>query len=617
MTKPLFLLAQKEDGSRLTAPVDVGVQYKDHWLPEIVSLIEALSNEIHKHVTKGEVEVTKGEVEVVSTGEKLDLFALFNFKNAGTFGGCPRQSSCSLNAFLREEGPFLMHNLTYAEGLHISQRLVSCDLLLLVETFDAGNFLVKSRLAGLEVEQQEATKPPALSAATIEWFQDLHLPQAEMNKADIRKEKQRHFAYHRFSHASDPRQHRNAGALPVLSKDDQKTYSTRCKKGVREILNAFEMQITGCASSSSRVKPRDLRTGRLENDYTIVFLAEVDRIAPQNRGFFLLVDIGSGTLVSTVAKVRADEMSTITCRTELKVNHPKTTQQKFIKNVTSGCPVLGLLMCNLGGVRLGDLVLDPFFGTGGLFRVAKRLLANSYSHGSEKARLSGFASFTVLGTDVKVGNSFAEEEYLRISGSSSGTSSNETDVVQLGMKSRDCCIRANVFHPPFRHTTPAWCDVVIFDPPFGLREAVCDSAHNNVVSGFASSSVPEQSAGSIFQGQKNDSRCYARDHTPENLLRLVTTMIQPTLYLTARLQCRRVVYLLPVYESQQDLGLWWLVGQPEAGAPETEEEERMLTQLLPKQEGLRLVSCRRAKCRSKTMARLVVVMEVYLGRGMR
>ncbi|XP_067009010.2 tRNA (guanine(10)-N2)-methyltransferase homolog isoform X2 [Anabrus simplex] len=127
--------------------------------------------------------------------------------------------------------------------------------------------------------------------------------------------------------------------------------------------------------------------------------------------------------------------------------------RKFIGN-TSMDPQLSLLMANQACVKDGDLVLDPFVGTGSLLVAA--------------AQFGGF----VLGTDI---------DYLMLHGKT-----RPTRIQQKKQREKDESVRSNmVQYGRGSHyidvvvadsSLPMWrqsliLDAIITDPPYGIREA--------------------------------------------------------------------------------------------------------------------------------------------------
>merc|ERR1711957_1083421 len=129
----------------------------------------------------------------------------------------------------------------------------------------------------------------------------------------------------------------------------------------------------------------------------------------------------------------------------------------------------------MGGVCPPSLILDPLAGSGGILCNIMRVLPGVQALGSEIQ-------------DIRVNPLL----YDAI----------DKSVTQLEH------VRADVFVPPFRccpSGDQAWCDAVLFDPPFGLRENLevrtCDGMGK--VHGMG------------------PSCCYIDDHSGEELLQRV------------------------------------------------------------------------------------------------
>eukprot|EP00912_Choanoflagellata_sp_UC4_P002037 UC4_evm1s1300 len=188
---------------------------------------------------------------------------------------------------------------------------------------------------------------------------------------------------------------------------------------------------------------------------------------------------------------------------------------------TSIRPQLSLLMSNLASISSETIVLDPFGGS-------RSLLAGAQYGGAH-----------CMDSDIDL-----------IEGQS---------------------LRCDVFSLAWRRTT--WCDAIITDPPYGLRE--------------------KRNTGEVTVG----SRCHIRDFTPTELLERVSEMLAPVFNLAYDIldpRDGRLVYLLPVFLCQKDMGIW---------------DHPIKKHLLPSHEGLEFVSISRQRCRSNTMARMIIVMK--------
>merc|ERR1712136_537239 len=205
-------------------------------------------------------------------------------------------------------------------------------------------------------------------------------------------------------------------------------------------------------------------------------------------------------------------------------------------------PALALLMANLAQTSTSSLVLDPFSGTSSLLLGAIRCGAVAFA------------------SDVS------------LQSPSAGTS-----------------VLSDVFAPPWRRGP--WCDAIITDPPYGLREGCCTDG---------SASSPWRVGGS----EHGLSRCYIGDWTGDELFLRVCEMLRPVFELGVRILVPggRIIYLLPVFPSQAQLGLW-------NDADSTKDQRKHLEHVLPRHEAFKLLSCDRSPCRSRSMARLIVTMQ--------
>ena len=262
--------------------------------------------------------------------------------------------------------------------------------------------------------------------------------------------------------------------------------------------------------------------------------------------------------------------------------------------LTSCRPALAVLMANLAAVRSGDVVLDPFVGTGRLLQAVRTFLGAAHCVGSD------------LQVQVPEGGALDVQQPSSVLGSASGTGTTcmwpPVDVVQ-----------ADVLAPCFRGG--GQCDAVLFDPPFGLRE--------NLETGPASSSASRSSKTPTEKGQPppppngsvhgdGPSRCYIQDHSGDELLRRVAGFVRPALELAAHLLPLggRVAYLMPVFPSQRHLGLWPCSVDIEVDDADDSGVASELGGVLPAHPAFRLVSWQGTPCKKRqSMARLVVVME--------
>ncbi|GIY41560.1 hypothetical protein CDAR_172771 [Caerostris darwini] len=126
--------------------------------------------------------------------------------------------------------------------------------------------------------------------------------------------------------------------------------------------------------------------------------------------------------------------------------------RKFIGNTTMD-PLLSLVMANMARIQSGDIVLDPFVGTGGLLVAA--------------AHFGGY----VLGTDI---------DYLMLHGKAKPSRLNQkkrepdecvlSNMKQYGYESQYLdVVVSDAALPLWRHQS--FFDVIITDPPYGIRES--------------------------------------------------------------------------------------------------------------------------------------------------
>ncbi|KAL9693583.1 hypothetical protein quinque_012868 [Culex quinquefasciatus] len=134
------------------------------------------------------------------------------------------------------------------------------------------------------------------------------------------------------------------------------------------------------------------------------------------------------------------------------INEISLKKRKFIGN-TSMDPQLSLLMANQGLVRQGDLVLDPFVGSGSLLVAAAK-----------------FGAY-VLGSDI---------DYMTVHGKSKPTRVNQkvreadeniyANLKQYGCEDRFVDVLISDFSRSIWNTNLMF-DSIITDPPYGIREA--------------------------------------------------------------------------------------------------------------------------------------------------
>ncbi|PBC30934.1 tRNA (guanine(10)-N2)-methyltransferase homolog isoform X1 [Apis cerana] len=126
--------------------------------------------------------------------------------------------------------------------------------------------------------------------------------------------------------------------------------------------------------------------------------------------------------------------------------------RKFIGN-TSMDPQLSLIMANQAQVQKGDIVLDPFVGTGSLLVAA-----------------SHFGGYT-LGTDIDFLMLHGRTRPSRISQKIRGKDENiATNMSQYGKRSYYIDVVVSDFSYPLWRSDMC-IDAIITDPPYGIREA--------------------------------------------------------------------------------------------------------------------------------------------------
>lgn len=105
---------------------------------------------------------------------------------------------------------------------------------------------------------------------------------------------------------------------------------------------------------------------------------------------------------------------------------------------------LAFVMANMAGVGKGDLVLDPFCGTGGIMVACKAMGAH------------------VVGGDINI---------LALRGKGHGTDV-AANFEQYGLGGPLGLLRADVLNSPIREGKLGWFDAVVCDPPYGIKEGM-------------------------------------------------------------------------------------------------------------------------------------------------
>lgn len=105
---------------------------------------------------------------------------------------------------------------------------------------------------------------------------------------------------------------------------------------------------------------------------------------------------------------------------------------------------LAFVMANMAGIRGGDLVLDPFCGTGGIMVACKALEAH------------------VVGADINIMT-------LRGKGRGADIAAN---FEQYGLDRPLGLLRADILNSAIRGGKAGWFDAIVCDPPYGIKEGM-------------------------------------------------------------------------------------------------------------------------------------------------
>ena len=193
-------------------------------------------------------------------------------------------------------------------------------------------------------------------------------------------------------------------------------------------------------------------------------------------------------------------------------------KRKFIGNTTMD-PQLALLMANIGKVRLGSLVLDPFVGTGSLLLAA--------------AEFGGY----VVGSDIDYLTLHARTRPSRVG--QKKRAEDESMVAnfdQYNLTSHYLGVIASDFSlQPWR--PGAWLDCVITDPPYGIREGTTRVGTDK---DYSDSSIPQE---------------YLNSHYPQKVSYSLEQLLRDLLNFSARslVEGGRLVYWLPVIRQQYNV----------------------------------------------------------------
>lgn len=286
----------------------------------------------------------------------------------------------------------------------------------------------------------------------------------------------------------------------------------------------------------------------------------------------------------------------------VKTCHDYQQQRKLVNSrfLTPLRPPLALLMANMARVELGSVVLDPFCGSGSLLWAASHAGAGHCIGSDVIEHIGLLAKTTSVTSSVKMQPDDGVTGVRACSPCSSELL--QCDVFSLPRVLR----RSHTISTGSDTTSPFLLDAILTDPPYGLRED--QSATPTLSEGRATGSKPKRiimDAMKQQSAQKREkgmgSQCYIEDYTGEELLQSVSLMMEPVFRVAVEhlKPGRRLVYLLPLFPSQADLGLWGTTGALRAEVISS----------LPCLPGLTVVSAERHRCQKRGMARAIVVME--------
>jgi len=237
-------------------------------------------------------------------------------------------------------------------------------------------------------------------------------------------------------------------------------------------------------------------------------------------------------------------------------------------------PPLSLLMTNLAGVAPGNVVLDPFCGSGAMLWGSSYVGAGLCIGSDVIEPGGGGGGSTPLYHHYK-GAEWLQCDAFRLS-----------KVLQKHA-SKNSSIDGGDY----------LLDAIVTDPPYGLRE---DQSRPDDRCPNDKRTLENHNASTNAGHAK--SICYIEDYTGEELLQSVSLMMRPVLELAVqhlRPDGGRLVYLLPLIPSQEEMGLWGTTG---AFGPDALDR-------LPSLPGLVVLSAERHRCKKRGMARAIIVME--------
>mmetsp|Transcript_24229 Transcript_24229/g.67365 ORF Transcript_24229/g.67365 Transcript_24229/m.67365 type:complete len:471 (+) Transcript_24229:348-1760(+) len=134
------------------------------------------------------------------------------------------------------------------------------------------------------------------------------------------------------------------------------------------------------------------------------------------------------------------------------INRYDLSKRDYI-GTTSMDPELAIIMCNCGKVKSGDLVYDPFVGTGGI------LVAATHYGG------------VTLGMDIDI-------RVVSFGRKNKGKAVNiYSNFQQYKLSDPAGLLRADTHRPPFRKDFTEWIDAIVCDPPYGVRESARKSEY--------------------------------------------------------------------------------------------------------------------------------------------
>lgn len=117
---------------------------------------------------------------------------------------------------------------------------------------------------------------------------------------------------------------------------------------------------------------------------------------------------------------------------------------------------LAFVMANKAGIRDGDLVLDPFCGTGGIMVACKALGAH------------------MVGADINI---------LTLRGRGCGADIT-ANFEQYGLDGPLGLLRADILNSAIRGGKAGWFDAIVCDPPYGIKEGMRVFREDTIASGL-------------------------------------------------------------------------------------------------------------------------------------